>query len=245
MIVGVAMMRDEADIADHVVRHLLAEGVDHVIVADNLSSDGTGDLLRSVGSAVTVVADDDPRYYQSEKVTRLTHLAGHMGADWVIPFDADELWYSPHGTTIAEVLAHAQAPIQRVSTLEHVPSELDDPAVADPLRRICHRRPQPKPVMKVAFRYHPDARVWQGNHDVDRPGGSSHGLLAIREYQYRTLEQATRKVRNGRAAYEATNLGANEGAHWRKMGAWSDDELEAWWQEYRSQALILDPAPVR
>lgn len=243
MIVAVAMMRDEADIAEYVVRHLLAEGVDHVIVADNLSHDGTGELLRGIGAAVTVVDDPEVAYYQSEKVTRLAHLAGDMGATWVIPFDADELWYSPHGT-LSAALAGSVAPVQRVLTFEHVPtdSDGDDP---NPLRRIVHRRPDPKPFMKVAFQYHPTARVWQGNHDVDHPGSSDRGLLEIREFQYRSLEQTARKVRNGRAAYEATDLAASEGSHWRLMGAWSDGELETWWKDYRAQPVVLDPPPIR
>ncbi len=243
MIVAVAMMRDEADIAEYVVRRLLAEGVDRVIVADNLSVDGTGELLRSIGDAVTVVDDPEVAYYQSEKVTRLAHLAGDMGADWVIPFDADELWYSPHGT-LSAALACAVAPVQRAITFEHVPtdSDSDDP---NPLRRIRHRRPDPKPFMKVAFRYHPSARVWQGNHDVDHPGPAGQSVLEIREFQYRSLEQTARKVRTGRAAYEATNLAASEGSHWRQMGAWSDGELETWWKDYTSQPVVLDPAPVR
>lgn len=238
------MFKDEADIAEHVIRHMITQGVHHLIVADNLSTDGTRDTLHELACdlPLTVVDDPDPAYYQSEKMTRLAHQAGAMGADWVIPFDADEMWYSPHGP-LSSVLTSDVASVQWAFALEHVP-HVDDPADRNPLRRMVHRRLQPKPVMKVAFRYQPGVRVWQGNHDVDHQGGRARGLLEIREFQYRTFEQTVRKVRNGRAAYEATTLASTEGSHWRQMGAMSDDELEVWWKDYTSGPTILDPAPV-
>jgi len=240
------MVRDEADIIEYTITHLLAEGVDRVIVADNLSTDETRNILDALASEypVTVVDDLEPGYWQSRKMTALAHMAGEQGADWVIPFDADELVYSPHGT-LATVLAAAMAPIQWVVTYEHVPTDDDNETEANPCRRIGHRRAAPKPFMKVAFRYDPSVRIWQGNHQVDRPGPATRGLLEIREFQYRTLEQMARKVRNGKAAYDATTMAVTEGSHWRQMGAWDDDELERWWKEYRSQPVVFDPAPVR
>ena len=87
------MVRDEVDIIGPVVAHMLGQ-VDHVIVADNLSVDGTFDVLESFGSQITLVADTDPAYRQSEKMTHLAGVAKSMGADWVVPFDADEWIYS-------------------------------------------------------------------------------------------------------------------------------------------------------
>jgi hypothetical protein len=98
--------------------------------------------------------------------------------------------------------------------------------------------------MKVAFRYHPSVRIWQGNHMVDHPGSFSARLdyLAIREYQYRSFEHLIRKVRNGKAAYDATTLAPTEGQHWRDLGAMSDSTLAEWWADYCSQPALFDPA---
>ncbi len=41
MIVGISMVRDEADVISFTLAHLAAEGIDHFIVADNGSSDAT------------------------------------------------------------------------------------------------------------------------------------------------------------------------------------------------------------
>ena len=53
MIIGVCMVRDEADVIGTVCAHLLAEGVDRLIVADNLSSDDTRDILEGFGDPVS------------------------------------------------------------------------------------------------------------------------------------------------------------------------------------------------
>ena len=95
------MVKDEADIVAATVAHMCGQ-VDAVIVADNNSTDGTRDILD--GLPVTVVDDPDPAYYQSRKMTALAGRARvEFDATWVIPFDADEWWYSPHGR-IADVL---------------------------------------------------------------------------------------------------------------------------------------------
>lgn len=215
------MMRDEADIAERSVRHLLEQGVDHVIVADNLSTDGTGDLCAEAGAEV--LYDSDPAYYQADKMTRLAHMAGAMGADWIIPFDADELWCG------VAALRNEQAHVVEVKAYDFI--------------RGDWRRPYPQPFPKVAFRWHPHAQLHQGNHGVDRPGyRRSSDELVIRHYQYRSLAQLIRKVRQGTAAYAATTLPESEGAHWKSLAALTDDELAVVWKGLQDeQGLIHDP----
>lgn len=97
--VAVCMARDEADVIGSTVAHMLAQ-VDAVIVADNLSTDRTREILDEMASAhpgrLVVVEDPDPAYRQSEKMTALALRARlDFGAEWIVPFDADEVWYSP------------------------------------------------------------------------------------------------------------------------------------------------------
>lgn len=244
VIFAVTMVKDEEDIIACTIGNLLAQGIDQVLVADNLSSDSTRSILESLGDRVTVLDDPDPGYWQSQKMTRLAHEAGRQGADWVIPFDADEIWRDPHGRPIASVLADCQSDVLQVATLEHVPTRSDDPAETCPVLRMRHRRPSPKPAMKCCFRYHPDIRVWQGNHYVDWPGARFERGLEIREFQYRSFDQLRRKVRNGRAAYEATTLAQHEGAHWRELGALTNGDLAAFWEDHLDGDVIEDPAPL-
>lgn len=244
MIAAVTMVRDEADIIGPVVAHLLAEGVDHVIAADNLSVDETPDILRSFGPAVTVVDDHEPGYYQADKMTDLAQRAGRIGAEWVVPFDADEWWYSTTGLLAHTLRAADDADVLIAATYHHIPHP-DDPVDTDPVRRMVHRMADAKPMSKVAFRFRPDATLHMGNHDVDWPGARRKtGVIEIREFQYRTFEQMARKVRNGKAAYDASDLHPTYGTHWRRMGAMTDEQLRVEWDNhYGAEGLVRDRAP--
>ena len=87
--VAVCMARDEADVIGSTVAHMLAQ-VDAVIVADNLSTDRTREILDQLagGSSgrLVVVEDPDPAYRQSEKMTALALRArldfGAKAIDW-------------------------------------------------------------------------------------------------------------------------------------------------------------------
>ncbi len=246
---AVMMVKDEADILPTNIRHLLAEGVDHIIVADNQSTDGTTDHIHDFvrcGAPVTYLVDDEPGYYQAKKMTGLVHRAGAMGAQFVLPVDADEIWYSPHGR-LRDVLSYTTDPIQWVEGFYHVPHADDDPLEPDPVRRMRHRRVgRDCPQSKVCFRYRTDARLAMGNHEVFMGGSRGQGLVAFREFQYRSFEHFARKVRNGKRAYDAApDIGQDCGIHWRRLGALSDDDLAAEWAAYLTTPTEYDPAPLR
>lgn len=239
------MVRDEEDVIGRTIGHLLAEGVDLVIVADNLSTDGTRDILEGFDDRVMILEDPTVGYYQADKMTRLAAMAYGEGADWVLPCDADEIFYDPAGATLAERFADADP---RVGTVEirgwdHIATRADIPG--HPFDRITHRRPEYQTFPKVAFRAHPDAKLAMGNHSVECPGIVAHDL-AYRHFQYRSLKQMTRKLRNGATAYEATNLPDYEGAHWRQGGNLTEVQLSVKWDELCSEeGLVFDPAPVK
>ena len=243
MIVAVMMARDEADVIGYTLAHLLAEGVDHVIVSDNRSEDATRDIAASFGS-VTVLDDPEPGYYQAQKMTDLALRAHGMGAEWVLPCDADEVFYVP-GMYLGEFFRGCRTDVVTANVWDHVATDDDDPTATNPFARIRWRRQYPQRMPKVAFRAHPAAVLDMGNHDVAHPGTKGPGLYC-RHYQYRTYEQMVRKLRNGREAYEASDLHPMYGTHWREGGARSDAEH---WREWRrlceEPGLIEDPAPWR
>lgn len=252
-VVGIAMVKDEADIVGATVAHMCGQ-VDGVIVADNLSTDGTRDILD--GLPVDVVDDPDPAYYQSEKMTRLARRAMAEGADWVVPFDADEWWYSPYGR-IADVLGaldHCWA-IAAADLYDHVATGAD-PADGTIPDRIGWRRIDKGALPKVAARATTDLSIHQGNHGVafDAPAPTIADLLEVRHFPYRSPEQFVRKAMNGAAAYGATDLPEDVGRHWREYGRIAvehgPEELEAvfrrwfWVYDPTSDAtLVYDPAP--
>jgi glycosyltransferase involved in cell wall biosynthesis len=234
-IVAVTMMRDEADIAEESVRHML-EQVDHVIVADNRSKDGTGELCDRAGAIV--INDPDPAYYQAIKMTRLAQWAATtFEADWIVPFDADELWFN-----LSDLRA-APGNVASVRPFDYVPQREDDWNARCPFRRITHRRSHPQPLPKVAYRFHPQAHLAMGNHAVVHPVPWRAPVdLRVAHFQYRSLEQMTRKVRQGTEAVLHTNEPLTTVAHWRELAELSDAEIAKRWKQLLDETgLVLDP----
>lgn len=245
--VAITMVRDEEDIIDWTLDHLLGQNIDHIIVADNLSIDETPWKLAALANTgkVTVIQDDEPGYYQDEKMTRLAHLAAQdFDADWILPFDADEYWYWTGGT-LGEFFQQTTADVITATGWDHIATDDDDPTEPSPFRRIIHRRQSPQKMGKVAFRYHPDIHIDFGNHFLFNHPGRQAQALNYRHYQYRSFEQLVTKARNGAAAYNATNLHPTYGAHWRQLGELDDALLWATWRRLCEESgLIKDPAPI-
>ena len=135
--------------------------------------------------------------------------------------------------------------------LDHVPTGHDQ-RNGGPVTDIVWRRRQRLPLPKVACRAMRDLTIHQGNHGADFPGVSQPlvaiGLIEVRHFPYRSPEQMVRKARNGAAAYAATDLPEDVGAHWRGYGRLSDEELgdvfRRWFWVANPEAdpsLIFDP----
>lgn len=217
---GIALVRDEADIIEHTVSHMLRE-VDHVMVLDNRSVDGTREILEGLG--VEVIDDDNPAHYQSRKISWLACQAAARGAEWVVPFDADEAWISPHGR-IADVLAPLSDAIAPALIFNHRPTGAD-PDDPDPMTRMGWRSRDPLRLHKVACRTVLPVTIGEGNHVAHYPTPSLvHDLLVVHHYPYRSDAQFVSKVRNGAAALAAApDLPEGTGAHWRQYGRHLDE----------------------
>jgi hypothetical protein len=186
-----------------------------------------------------------------------------LGAEWIVPFDADEVWVA-HTGRIREVCA-AAAPTRVLAAplFNHYCTALDDESLANPFQRMVWRAPTALPMCKVAFRYEPGAVIAQGNHSVTLPsgalppaGGWGGSPLEVRHFPVRSHAQILSKARNGSRAYAATDLPPKEGHHWRGWGALIDRYGEGVMAQvfdehyfYRSPMdarpapLIRDPAP--
>lgn len=230
---AVAMMRNEADTADHVIRHFLDQGIDGVIVAENRSDDDTRRVLDSLAGELPVHVVDDPlsAMIQGAKVTELAQLARRAGADWIIPFDGDELWFA-EGMSLAEFLRTCGADVVYADLHNVYPSVDDDADEIDPFLRLRLIDDTPFPVGKVAFRARRFMWVVDGNMFVTVRGRERTGLH-IAHYPWRSLEHMQRKLRNGRRALDETNLDADIGVHWREGGTWTDEQLADAWREFQ------------
>lgn len=229
-VVAVSMFHNEEDLAEYVVRHMLAE-CDRVIVADNRSTDRTRTILEGIGDPrLTVVDEPNFAYRQAETMMRLVGMAE---ADWIVPFDADEWWDSAEGR-IADVLARLPDEVTAAQTWDMIPQPSDD-SDPDPFRRIVWMRPgslwSQDITRKIAFRPGPGRVLMQGNHGLVGEPFPPVGPLRIRHYPFRSFEQAAAKLRHGRAAVEA-GAPVGSGTHWREWGSYDDADLRAWWKRW-------------
>src|SRR3954453_893705 len=100
------LARDEADVVDDNVKFHLNAGVDFVIAMDNLSHDGTTEILESYAKAgqLHLIRQASEYLRQADWITEMGRLAAtEFGADWVIHGDADEFWW-PRGESLKDVL---------------------------------------------------------------------------------------------------------------------------------------------
>lgn len=266
---AVGMVKDEEDVIGDVVRHLASEGVELIVLLDNGSTDRTRpaielarrDLLEARARCEVLVVDDpEVGYYQSRKITGLLEKLGAAHElEWVIPFDADELWHAD--VPLVEFFAKAEAEwgcqMVEAQLLSHFASGKDEPAEPCIFRRFEWRDPDVAPLPKVAFRWEPGVVVGQGAHGVTLPSGgrspvavNGEGVpgalcgseLTVRHFPYRSASQFVRKARNGAAAYAATTLPDTTGKHWRDLGRLLEEkgELELA-RVYRDRYTFPDP----
>ena len=257
---AVTMVRNEEDIIGFTLRHMISEGMDGIVVADNLSTDRTRDVLEAVKREAPIpfllLEDREPGYYQSRKMTALAHLAAEKGAHYVIPFDADELWFSLTPEPVAGVLRHADAPVARIDLWNHFASA-SDPEEENPFLRMPWRMEKRSSFSKTAFRYRPDLTVAQGNHDVLGADGipveKDPVPVGIRHFPYRGPDHFIHKAMIGGAAYAATDLASNQGNHWRRFKRILDSEgpraveeiffRDFWFSDPQKAGMVHDPAP--
>lgn len=245
-------MKDEPDVGADTCRHMVSEGSE-VLVLDNLSQPDFRRQLEAV-EGVTVFSDLEPGYYQARKMNDLAKVAAEdFGADWIVPFDADELWTAP-GRPLADWLERAgDVDVVTAGLLNHVVTALDA-SEGSPFETMTYRLEEPNPLDKVAFRPGAGA-LTQGNHSLiseHQPTVASGPT--IRHFQMRSAEQFVRKAINGAAAYKAApDLPANMGRHWREYGEIYERDgetgLEAIFTEHwfylSLVGLVEDPAPFR
>ena len=240
MIIAITMVKNEEDIIGYTLDNLQNQGVDHVYCYDNLSTDNTPQILGSYNQWVTILPDPEYGYYQSRKMNYLAQLAYTAGAEWVIPFDADE--HISHPDTIKTFLRSQpdNIGIIRIKCWDYLPRK-DDSDEPNPYLRHRYRRLNPQPYPKIVFRATKEPSVHMGNHGVDHVSGETVDGLTLRHIQYRSASQMAQKLRNGKAVYDATDLDHGQGAHWRQGGDLTDNEYAQKWVELCEEPAEYDP----
>jgi len=226
MRVAVSWVRDEADIIAATVG-AMAEQVDAIIVMDHGSRDGTREILDGLSGKLPLIVlnDPNPRFHQAEAMNRLAGIAAeNLHAEWIVPFDADEVWDLPDDDPDADVV--------RFAVFDHL--------IVDGVEGMPYRRAESFST-KVMFRPERRRELVMGNHSVSHPGRSIEADGIVHHFSIRSVEQFERKVRRGVATYRPGDYGA----HWSRMAAQIDqDGVERVFRALTAEnpcGLVYDP----
>jgi hypothetical protein len=206
-VVMTLLARDEADVVEENLKFHLNAGVDFVIAMDNLSQDGTTEILESYakGGQVRLIRQDSEYLRQAEWITEMGRLAAtEHGADWVIHADADEFWW-PRGESLKDVLTSipARYGVVRALLRHFVPRPDHGSSFAERMTArmsasspINDPRSLYRPNLKVVHRADPNVNVSIGAQRlIDSPLVPLRGWYPIEFFHFpvRSLEQCERK----------------------------------------------------
>jgi hypothetical protein len=233
LIVAVYTCKDEADIVEASFRHALEQGVDRVYTTDQMSSDGTSDILRRLAAETgqIVVTEDHERYHrQPYWMNRQIAQAGADGATWIIAGDVDEFVYASSGGTAAEALNQCPHSKLYLTVWQQLDWE--------------HRFVDPQSMLKkVAFRWSPGVTVTNGNHECSVPSAGVLDVLDVREWKYRGFEHFVAKIHKQNLMLDPIARDAGASAHTTCLEGFDTDALRKVWDARMSQESVYDPIP--
>ncbi|WP_346915747.1 glycosyltransferase family 2 protein [uncultured Roseibium sp.] len=232
VLVMTLLVRDEEEILEANMCYHLDQGIDHIIVTDNLSSDRSREIIQSFVSqgVATYLFEDSDTHSQSRWVTRMARMACEtFHADWVVHSDADEFWMPVGHQNLATFFSQCQE-WNIIEARRHDFVCVQDETAGDLPRPFWERMTYRKTVSlnplgnplppKVAHRPSEKAVVADGNHAVsgiEKPRKLKEGL-EILHFPLRSRAQYTNKIRvGGRALMNNAELPLNVGATWRKQ----------------------------
>lgn len=226
--VAITCVKNEIDIVEAFARHTLTL-VDHLVVLDNGSQDGTVDVLQALakeGLPLEIVEDASPGQYQPQRMTRLMHehAMARYHADWVFPLDGDEFLAVPEGSSLIPDGAATDRPIL-LTWHSYVPDHSDDLNELNPVLRIRRRRAvagreYAKVIVPRALAALPQAALAQGNHDLlvdgQRCQPHAHPTCCLAHFPLRSLGQYATKVALTWLQYQAmARRDPEAGRHYR------------------------------
>lgn len=260
---AICLVRDEADVFSFTLDHLLEQELDGILVADNMSVDGTREMIHDYArrySKLVIPLDDKVKaWFQSAKMSELARLASVYGAEWVLPCDADEFYRMSDSTPVGTALRNCPTglDVAHAKVTNYFATGRDDASDPNPYSRMQWRE-APIALGKVAFRYRDGLVVNDGNHSVEHNGVRLQDYeigLEMRHVPYRSAEQFAKGVVNGYEAMKATGWTDDRGGHWwlygRHLEANGVEGLRAWWREHfyfptpeSVERLTHDPIPL-
>ncbi len=229
--VAVTRVLNEADVVETFVRHTAAH-VDHHILLDNGSLDGTPDILlqlKAEGFNITLLKTSVP-FHNEEKSNEFMFRSAVVkhGADWVSFLDADEfIDIKQTGADFPSILDQVKSdiPCVRVFMANYVATNTDEAFERLVTNRIRFRRAVsnvPKVILRASL-LNRDVRIGNGNHGAYVDGGRAcpwhdEHSLHLAHFPERSKPQAIAKYARGWARALAAGsrcTGAGTSGHYR------------------------------
>lgn len=231
---GIAMVKNEADVIEAFVRHNLGF-MDALAVVDNDSVDDTREILVQLQQeGLPVIVFDDPLvgHFQAEIVTAVYRkVVPQFKPRFVFLLDADEFVVaSSRDALFAQLRALRPGTEAQYSWRTYIPAPTGaEGNASDPLRSIVHRKLVEdqqwwKPIVVTNPKIDTRLKVKQGNHGVTYAGRSLPKVklkdAAIAHFPVRSVDQFTGKILVGWIANLERNryrLDVGHAIHWKKV----------------------------
>ena len=237
-LLGVTMVRNEADVIEAFVRHNLSI-VDGLLIVDHGSFDGTPGILaklESEGLPLRVVHDADPAYRQAGSMTALAREAlTRDAADFVFALDADEFLKVPSRRLLEDTLERVPSAMHAAMQWQTYVADYRPGTPSNVLALATRRLAQErhglfKVIVARCLAESPDAVIAGGNHVVLPSAGHSlakqplkharvsPSVVALAHLPVRSARQLVNKILIGWLAHCAARRSNPDLAfHWREL----------------------------
>jgi hypothetical protein len=261
MITAIAAIANEIDLVDGFLDHLIAHGVDSIIVTDICSFDGTRERLveRSTNDdRIRVLLSPTEDRGEWDWVAAMVAAAREAGTSHMLQLDADERLLILDGTLL-DFATDAVVAFPRFNMILPRPGRVPEPLApettivavnAPPIDAAAWATGQPLSwvVTRVAGRIltplHPGLVMAAGGHDVTFPGDDGLRTVsvgrpagAIVHMPVTTRERFHRKAANVQRLAPALvrRHGAAAGLHWQRIARLVDEGPAALDAEFDAQ----------
>lgn len=247
---GLLVIRDECDIIDETLRHVLT-WADSVYVLDTGSTDGTWEIVNELAAQdrrLVPVLTRPVYWHLGLRAMLFDRFRDRFRrGDWIVRLDADEMYHIPPPEFARTRIGRGEGRIRSlmfefVLTRSMVEAERREPAadhrsIVD-RRRVYYLDPHPEVRM---FRYRPSMR-WT----PDRDGPFDEGLMAFERIpirHYRCRDEAQVRKRCALRTRMRRGQPVNQPGHtFAPVTHWAEDDWEYWvWPDEQPRLRVWEP----